>query len=65
MIISTAEFNVNSGNILRGAVRPVVTPAAQGTGRAYKAIVVIFLAGGADRYSSLALSFSRCIGTAG
>ena len=50
LMLTTAEFHAASTNPLRGDVRAAAPPSPS-LGRPYKAIIVLFLGGGADSYS--------------
>ena len=58
LFLMTAEFHVTNANILKSTIRAAPAPIT-GMGRKYKAIVVVFEAGGADSFN-LVVPHSGC-----
>ena len=59
--MTTIEYQVNNLNVLTPAARPPLNLAGGGQGRPYKAIVVVFLGGGADSFNMI-VPHSQCTG---
>ena len=63
LIVGTAEFHTESSNALTSEPRPIPAP-PQSQGRAYKAVVILYLGGGADTHNML-VPLSECSAEAG
>jgi len=59
--MATIEYQVNNLNVLTPAQRPPLNLAGGGQGRPYKAIVVVFMGGGADSFNMI-VPHSNCVG---